>query len=80
MILFYLILENIIKIIFILITVAFFTLAERQLMAIIQRRKGPNIIGFLGTLQSLVDGAKLFLKELIIPIRVDKKLYTFAPM
>ena len=43
-----------------LLSVAYFTIAERKLMGIIQRRKGPNVIGFLGLLQPLADGLKLF--------------------
>ena len=46
-----------------LISVAYFTIAERKLMGIIQRRKGPNVIGFVGLLQPLADGLKLFSKE-----------------
>lgn len=47
-----------------LISVAYFTLAERKVMGIIQRRKGPNVIGYLGLLQPLADGLKLFSKKL----------------
>ena len=50
-----------------LISVAYFTLAERKLMASIQRRRGPNVIGYLGLLQPLADGLKLFAKESILP-------------
>ena len=46
----------------ILISVAFLTLAERKVMASIQRRKGPNVVGFFGILQPLADGLKLLLK------------------
>ena len=41
-----------------LISVAYFTIAERKLMGSIQRRRGPNVIGFLGLLQPLADGLK----------------------
>ena len=50
-----------------LIAVAYFTLIERQILAAIQRRQGPNIVGFFGLLQPLADGLKLFLKETILP-------------
>ena len=39
-----------------LISVAYFTIAERKLMGIIQRRKGTNVVGFIGLLQPLADG------------------------
>ena len=66
-----LILSNVLKILAIviplLISVAYFTLAERKIMGSIQRRRGPNVIGYLGLLQPLADGLKLFVKETILP-------------
>ena len=50
-----------------LISVAYFTIAERKMMGSIQRRRGPNVIGFSGLLQPLADGLKLFVKETILP-------------
>ena len=41
-----------------LIAVAYFTIAERKIMGAIQRRRGPNVIGFIGLLQPLADGLK----------------------
>jgi len=46
-----------------LISVAYFTLAERKILGAIQRRKGPNVIGVWGLLQPLSDGLKLLLKS-----------------
>lgn len=51
----------------ILISVAFLTLFERKVMAVMQRRRGPNIVGFLGLLQPFADALKLLAKETIIP-------------
>ena len=65
-------------IIFVLISVAYFTLVERKFMASIQRRRGPNVIGYLGLLQPLADGLKLFVKETIVPTSANKALYFFA--
>lgn len=64
----------------ILITVAFYTLGERKIMGGIQRRKGPNVVGFHGVLQPLADGLKLILKENIIPLKADKYLFFLAPI
>jgi NADH-quinone oxidoreductase subunit H len=63
-----------------LISIAYYTLAERKIMAAIQRRKGPNVVGFWGLLQPLADGLKLVLKEMIIPRRSNILLFIFAPM
>jgi NADH-quinone oxidoreductase subunit H len=63
-----------------LISVAYFTLAERKLMGSIQRRRGPNVIGYLGLLQPLADGLKLFAKESILPSNANTALFILAPM
>jgi NADH-quinone oxidoreductase subunit H len=51
----------------IFISVAFLTLFERKVMASMQRRRGPNIVGFIGLLQPFADALKLLAKETIIP-------------
>ena len=62
-----------------LISVAYFTIAERKLMGIIQRRKGTNVVGFVGLLQPLADGLKLFSKETILPSNSNLTIFLFAP-
>ena len=73
------ILQSLVVIIFVLISVAFFTLGERKIMATIQGRRGPNDVGYLGLLQALADGLKLFCKEIIFPSGINKVLYALAP-
>jgi NADH-quinone oxidoreductase subunit H len=63
-----------------LIAVAYFTLAERKIMGAIQRRQGPNVVGVFGLLQPLADGAKLLLKETIIPSNANTLLFLLAPL
>ena len=63
-----------------LISVAYFTIAERKFMGSIQRRKGPNVIGFLGLLQPLADGLKLFVKETILPSSSNVYIFLLAPI
>jgi NADH-quinone oxidoreductase subunit H len=63
-----------------LIAVAYFTLVERQVLAAIQRRQGPNIVGFYGLLQALADGLKLFLKETVLPKSSNLIIFVLAPV
>ena len=49
-------------------------------MASIQRRRGPNVIGYLGLLQPLADGLKLFAKETILPSNANLGIFILAPL
>ncbi len=63
-----------------LLAVAYTVLLERKLVGRIQNRWGPSRVGPFGLLQPLVDGAKSFLKEDLIPSSVYKPLYLLAPI
>lgn len=80
---YYFIIINILRILSIiiplLIAVAYLTIAERKIMGSIQRRRGPNVVGFIGLLQPLADGLKLFVKETTLPTSADKTLFVLAP-
>ena len=62
-----------------LIAVAYFTIAERRIMGAIQRRRGPNVVGYIGLLQPLADGLKLFVKETTLPNNSNLSLFLLAP-
>ena len=61
------ILKILIVVVPLLVAVAYLTYAERKVIAAMQLRKGPNVVGPFGLLQPLADGLKLLLKEPIIP-------------
>jgi NADH-quinone oxidoreductase subunit H len=63
-----------------LMSVAYTVLLERKLVGRIQNRWGPSRVGPFGMLQPMVDGAKSFLKEDIIPTGVNRPLYILAPI
>nr|WOA02295.1 NADH dehydrogenase subunit 1 [Gloiopeltis furcata] len=63
-----------------LIAVAYMTLAERKVMAAMQRRKGPNVVGVFGLLQPLADGLKLLVKETILPSSANLVIFISAPI
>jgi NADH-quinone oxidoreductase subunit H len=67
-------------ILFLLICVALFTVFERKAIGSIQRRRGPNVVGFYGLFQAFSDGLKLFLKEAILPSSSSKSLFLIAPL
>ena len=75
---------NLMKIVAIIIPlmlgVAYLTYAERKILAYMQVRVGPNRVGYYGLLQPIADGVKLLFKELIVPIRSNKFLFSIAPV
>lgn len=80
MFLIFIILKILAIIVPLLISMAYFTIAERKIMGIIQRRKGPNVIGFLGLLQPFADGLKLFAKETILPSNSNIVIFLISPV
>src|SRR5210317_269649 len=64
----------------VLISVAFLVYAERKVLALIQLRRGPNIVGPFGILQSFADALKLLTKENIVPANSNKVVFLLAPI
>lgn len=63
-----------------LISIAYLTLAERKVLASMQIRKGPNVVGVYGLIQPLADGLKLFTKETILPTQANLIIFILAPL
>ncbi len=78
--LFFIVIKLIPFIIALILGVAYLTLAERKVIAAMQLRVGPNMVGPFGLLQPIADGIKLLHKEIIIPQEADKILFIFAPI
>jgi NADH:ubiquinone oxidoreductase subunit H len=63
---------NIILMLVVTLIVAAITLLERKLLSLVQRRVGPNFVGYKGRLQYLADALKLFVKGVVIPAEANK--------
>ena len=74
------VIEVIIVVVPALLTVAFVTIAERKTMASMQRRLGPNIVGYWGLLQAFADALKLLLKEYVGPTQANLILFFLGPI
>jgi NADH-quinone oxidoreductase subunit H len=64
----------------VMVGVALAVYADRKIWAAMQMRRGPNVVGPFGILQTFADAAKLFLKETIIPSSASKEVFLLAPM
>ena len=64
----------------VLVSVAYLTLAERKVMAAMQMRKGPNVVGPFGLLQPFADAVKMLMKETIVPTGANRILFIIAPL
>lgn len=72
-------LYNIICMLLITLVIASLTLTERKILSLVQRRVGPNFVGYRGRLQYLADALKLFVKGIIIPDEVNKFWFVTIP-
>ena len=64
----------------ILVSVAMIVWLDRRVWAFVQKRRGPNVVGVFGLLQSLADALKYIFKEIIIPASSNKAIFILAPI
>jgi NADH-quinone oxidoreductase subunit H len=79
-IVFFIVLKILMITIPLILSVAYLTYAERKIIAAMQLRKGPNVVGPLGLLQPIADALKLMFKEIILPSKANKVLFILAPL
>src|SRR3954464_11780033 len=72
--------ESVLLLVVLLIAIAYILLADRKIWAAVQIRRGPNVVGPFGLLQSFADLLKFVLKETIIPAAANKGLFLIAPI
>ncbi len=65
---------------FVMISLLFLVYGDRKIWAAVQMRKGPNVVGAFGLLQSVADALKYVVKEVVIPAGADKSVFLLAPM
>ena len=65
---------------FVMISLLFLVWGDRKIWAAVQMRKGPNVVGAFGLLQSVADALKYVVKEVVVPAGADKPVYFLAPM
>jgi NADH-quinone oxidoreductase subunit H len=76
----WIVLKILIIVVPLLLSVAYLTYFERKIIAAMQLRRGPNVVGPFGLLQPIADGLKLFFKETIIPTGANKVVFVIAPV
>src|ERR1700747_2864467 len=72
--------ESLLLLVLLLVSIAYVLLADRKIWAAVQMRRGPNVVGPWGTLQSFADLLKFVLKEPVIPASANKGVFLLAPL
>ena len=65
---------------FVMISLLFLVYGDRKIWAAVQMRRGPNVVGLFGLLQSVADALKYVVKEVVIPAGADKTVFMLAPL
>ena len=65
---------------FVMISLLFLVYGDRKIWAAVQMRRGPNVVGTFGLLQSVADALKYVVKEVVVPAGADKPVFMLAPL
>ncbi|WIY25433.1 NADH-quinone oxidoreductase subunit NuoH [Parasedimentitalea psychrophila] len=65
---------------FVMISLLFLVYGDRKIWAAVQMRRGPNVVGVFGILQSVADALKYIFKEIVIPAGADRAVFVLAPL
>ena len=65
---------------FVMISLLFLVYGDRKIWAAVQMRRGPNVVGVWGLLQSVADALKYVVKEIVIPAGADRPVFLLAPL
>src|ERR1700749_2489700 len=74
------VIESVVLLVILLIAIAYVLLADRKIWAAVQIRRGPNVVGPWGLLQSFADLLKFMLKEPVVPSGANKGVFLLAPL
>ncbi|MGA9250823.1 MAG: NADH-quinone oxidoreductase subunit H, partial [Roseobacter sp.] len=65
---------------FVMVSLLFLVYGDRKIWAAVQMRRGPNVVGTFGLLQTVADALKYVVKEVVVPAGADKTVFMLAPM
>ena len=65
---------------FVMVSLLFLVYGDRKIWAAVQMRRGPNVVGAFGLLQTVADALKYVVKEVVVPAGADKTIFMLAPM
>ncbi len=65
---------------FVMISLLFLVYGDRKIWAAVQMRRGPNVVGVFGLLQTVADALKYVVKEVVVPAGADKTVFMLAPL
>ena len=72
--------QSLLIVAFVMLSLLFLVYGDRKIWAAVQMRRGPNVVGPFGLLQSVADALKFVVKEIVVPAGVDRPVYFLAPM